>query len=124
MSQLIVTAKGSNSAFMLKAALSLGVAHLVAEAFTEKFDKDSPIHDLLTHTFGRSCYRWYAADMSSTIMSLTFSNLPNPPVLVYNKVPAQIVNPEWVIWLQEVDLVRPGRLNPQARHPHFIERAP
>ena len=123
MSQITVTARGSNSAFVLKASLSLSIAHLVAEAFTDKYDTESPIHELLVRTFGKQRFRWYAADMSAAILSLTFSSLPNPPVLVYNKLPAQIVNPEWVVWLQEVDLVRPGRLNPRAQHPHFIERA-
>jgi hypothetical protein len=68
--------------------------------------------------------RWYAADMSAQIWYVTFSDLANPPVLTYNKLPAQIVDPKWAVWLQEVDLIRPGRLNPMTRHPHFIEHAP
>ncbi len=108
---------------MIKASLTLGVVHLVAEAFTDKYDNEAPIHGLLRSAFGPQKHRWYAADMSSEIWVVTFSGAANPPVLMFNKMPAQIVNPTWTLWLQEVDLVRPGRLNPTARHPHFIDRA-
>lgn len=121
MSQLVVSARGSDHLLMIKASLSMSLAHTVAEAFTEKFDIEAPLHDLLVRAFGTTKYRWYAADMASTVWKLTFSNLANPPLLSFNKFPAQIVNPDLTLLLQEVDLVRPGRLNPTARHPHYIE---
>lgn len=116
-----MTASSGPAVVVVKAQLTVNLVHHLAEAFTAKYDDETPLHALLVHHFGVRSHRWYALDMSSHIWWVTFSDEANPALLTYNKIPARMVNPAWTIWLQTADVVRPGRIAPNARHPMFIQ---
>jgi len=124
MSNVIVTAAGRFEALIVRASLTVHIAHRVAEAFTKSKEESYPLHDLLVSTFGGHSFRWYCLDMSANHVDITFSNQTNPRVLHFQGSPAVIANADrefFSLRIQHSDLIKPGRLNPQAPHPHVME---
>lgn len=123
MSNIVVTSAGRFNALVVRASLTVHIAHRVAEAFTKSREDEYPLHDLLIDTFGDHCYRWYCLDMSDNHVDITFSDAANPRVLHFQGAPAAISNADRVYFalrLQHSELIKPGRLNPHAPHPHVI----
>lgn len=103
--------------------MTVHLACLVADAFTESYDEDRPLHDLLRRTFGTRQYRWYCVDQSNVVYGVTFSDAPSPGILTFHNVPAAVVQSDrqpFALYLFEADLVRPGNFSPQMKHPAFV----
>lgn len=125
MTQVVVTSNLNGRSLSIKAVLSVHLAHVVAEAFTSSFDPDYPLHVLLRDlTVHNAAYRRYCIDQSSLIYTVTFSNHTEPRILTFQGAPALIAPSDQEtlkIYLEQTDLVRPGRLNPNRTHPHAIQ---
>jgi hypothetical protein len=121
---IIVTSPGRGGALLIRAStLSVHIGHVVAEAFTAKQDKLYPLHEMLVQEFGQHEYRWYCIDMSDISHTITFSDSANPRVLNYQGAAAAIAASDRAVFtlqLQTCDLVKPGRLDLSAEHPHFV----
>lgn len=125
MNNLVVTAPplGTDHALVVKASLNVHIAHKIAEAFTDAREKEYPLHDMLVHCFGDRTYRYYCLDMSDTRYVITFSCSANPRTLNFQGVPASIATAdraEIYLVLSTPEVIKPGRLNPLAKHPYAI----
>lgn len=123
MANVLVTAAGRLDALIVRASLTVHLAHRVAEAFTKSREQEYPLHDLLVAAFDDREFLWYCLDMSDNHVDVTFSNHPNPRVLSFQGSPAVIANADrefFSLRLQHAELIKPGRLNPNAPHPHAI----
>lgn len=116
---VIVTSNKTHRVLGLKANLSAALAVTVGNAFTESFDPEAPLHDLLRSMFGEHKYRWFCVDQSDVVYAITFSDAANPRVLEYQGAPASISAPDRAtleIRMQDIDMIRPGRVNVKSAH--------
>ncbi len=106
---------------VVKAVLTVHLAHTVAEAFTGEFDEGRALHHALREAFlGFGPFDHYCVDMTlSDMFYLTFGNAPGP-ILDYRGVAARLSNPVAGLYLHTAEPVRPGRISPAKPRPHFI----
>lgn len=111
----------------VKAVLTMGLANLVAEAFTPAYDKDCVLHGLLQKAYGIRSHTWYSVDQSGTIFRIMYSSAEKPSVLTFRGQPAQIASEDaemFSVYLQEVDFIRPNRSLTRRPYPHLIKDIP
>lgn len=120
---VIVTAFGRPDALIVRASLTVQIAHRVAEAFTEAREERYALHDLLVSEFGDYTFRWYCIDMSHSWFDITFSDEANPRTLEFQGTPAAIAvadRAHFGLRLQLSELIKPGRLSPNEPHKYAI----
>lgn len=121
---VVVTSAEVRGVLVIRATAGIHLSHRVAEAFTPYRELSLPIHEVLVSTFGDFSFKWYCIDMSSSDVSfITFSNAANPSLFHYQDQPAAIAPVDrapFSLMLRASELIKPGRLSPNAQHPAFI----
>ena len=123
--QVAVSCSLSRKGLVIKAVLSIHLAQLIGDAFTEEYNDENPVHKALSDLYGglTEPQRWYCIDQADTTYAITYSDAANPKLMLYQGAPAAIATPDasaFRLFLTECDTVRPGRLNPTAIHKHHI----
>lgn len=107
---------------VVKAALTIHLAHTVAEAFTSEFEEGRALHHELRAAGARlGPFEHYCVDMTQEKMyALTFCS-GKQATLSYMGVVARFANPWATLYLHAIDLVRPGHISPTKARPCFID---
>jgi hypothetical protein len=123
MAYISVTTNHCNRVLVLKDILNMDIAHFVAEAFTDIKRMDIPLHGLIVREFGVRNFRRYCVDTTGVVYKVTFSESDSPRVLVHQSIPVCIASANadpFELYLQEVDIVKPGVLPARDSH-RYIE---
>jgi hypothetical protein len=103
------------------------LACTVADAFTADYDEALDIHRYLRTVFGKYIFKRYAVDQSSTIYAVTFSERVKPKLYYYQGMAAIIASSDaspFLLNIQLIDVMRPGRSMLARTHTHYIGDAP
>lgn len=125
--QVVISSNVTNKSLVVKALLSIHLAQLVADAFTNEREAENEVQSAVVKLFGdEKRYRWYCIDQSDTIYTITFSGMLSPRLLMYQGIAAAIAPADAAalkIFMTESETVRPGRLIPTKPHHHHIQKA-